>query len=527
MQSKLVENWLTNAKELSFTTPFVQLLVSEGYRVIHVSRGGAVEQGKDIIAYAPDGNIHCYQLKCGDIPVKEWYKIKSQIDELVQIPPVNSAINTTPKSWRCFLVTNGSIPNATARTIADYSAAMSSNGFMPIETLTKEQLQKRFSDGFNKFFPVEPQEIRTFFEIYCEHGDNEIDKESFKRLFEDYFAQYDNTRSKQKKLEAIQGSLILCSYLLTNKYICENYTAIINAWLLLLFTILHYAHKWQLDFKKLISTEDIIESEIEQIFRLLVDDIASHDKFLVDTEHGQLSEGILVYRIRCAQLLGYLTGYINYNLLKGSVPYLPEGATEKITLMTERRFIIGEMMMPYVFNIILLHLLLQMRDKAVEELLVLVQGILETHEDGEGGLISPYYSIKQAIENKLGVTDEITETFEKRSYTLWPAVLMLAKLGQREFLNDNWPLLSYISREQVIAKQPNDLLLWKVENADMQDTFPDAEQSWKALVDEANKNYDSDIPEELVKRRRLLPLFILVMPHRVSPPMILSIINKP
>lgn len=39
MQDRLTENWLTSAKELSFTAPFVQLLIHEGYRVIQ-SRGG-------------------------------------------------------------------------------------------------------------------------------------------------------------------------------------------------------------------------------------------------------------------------------------------------------------------------------------------------------------------------------------------------------------------------------------------------------------------------------------------------------
>ena len=71
MQSKLVENWLTNAKELSFTAPFVQLLIAEGFTVLQ-SKGGVNEQSKDVIAKSPEGKICCFQLKCGNIGSKKW-----------------------------------------------------------------------------------------------------------------------------------------------------------------------------------------------------------------------------------------------------------------------------------------------------------------------------------------------------------------------------------------------------------------------------------------------------------------------
>ena len=51
MIERLIENWLTKAGErdkYNFTVPFSHLLAGEGYRVVHLSRHGEMEQGKDL-----------------------------------------------------------------------------------------------------------------------------------------------------------------------------------------------------------------------------------------------------------------------------------------------------------------------------------------------------------------------------------------------------------------------------------------------------------------------------------------------
>jgi hypothetical protein len=54
--------------------------------------------------------------------------------------------------------------------------------------------------------------------MYCQPGDNILNRQEFKEYFENYFLKLDGAKSKQKKIEAINASLILASYLLTNKY---------------------------------------------------------------------------------------------------------------------------------------------------------------------------------------------------------------------------------------------------------------------------------------------------------------------
>lgn len=523
MQSKLVENWLTNAKELSFTAPFVQLLIQEGYKVIQ-SRGGPTEQGKDIIAYDPNGELCCFQLKCGDIGGSEWQKYRAQFDDLTEIPPKHTTLIKTPKSWRCYLVTNGDIKGNTAQTIIDYSAAKTSQKKMPLQTITKDELLRRFADAFGDFLPIEPNDIRIFFELYCESGDNTLKRKDFKQYFERYFFAIDS-KSKQKKIEAIHASLILTSYLLTNKYIQENDVAILDAWILLILTILYFADKWDLKDKDFRLSEELILNEFDEIFKRIINDTARDEHNLVDSTYGLLSEPFMTYRVRCAELLGYISACINYCKLSGRTdPKMPQGLPEKVKILATKKMLISEGAMPFLYNVVLSSELNNSPKTAVSELVSLVEGTLLSHDEETGGLISPYYTTTEVISHILG-KDEINESFQNRSYTLWPAILLLAKNGQREYLNKNWAAISQISMQELVAEKPNDLLLWDIKEGDLIDNFPNGEQSWSKLLEEANTSYDNDIPTVLLKRKYLIPFMLIAMPHRLSPKFILALTN--
>lgn len=523
MQSKLVENWLTNAKELSFTAPFVQLLIQEGYKVIQ-SRGGPTEQGKDIIAYNPDGELCCFQLKCGDIGGSEWQKYRAQFDDLTEIPPKHASLIKSPKSWHCYLVTNGDVKGNTAQTIIDYSAAKISQKKMPLQTITKDELLRRFTDAFGDFLPVEPNDIRIFFELYCESGDNTLNRKEFKQYFERYFYSIDS-KSNQKKIEAIHASLILTSYILTQKYSQENNLAILDAWVLLLLTILHFADKWKIKDKDFKHSEELILNEFDELFKRIINDTAKDEHNLVDSTYGLLSEPFITYRIRCAELLGYISACINYCKLSGRTdPKMPEGLPEKVKILVSKKMLISEVAMPYIYNVVLSSELNSSATSAVAELVSLVEGTLFSHDEETGGLISPYYTTTEVISHIIG-KEEINESFQNRSYTLWPAILLLAKHGQREYLNKNWAAISSISMQELVAEEPNDLLLWDIKEGDLIDNFPNGEQSWSKLQEEANSNYDNDIPPMLLKRKYLIPFMLLAMPHRLSPKFILSLTN--
>ena len=65
MIERAIENWLTKTNERNYQAAFCQVLMHKGHRVLYSSSHGPMEQGKDIITVAPDGDgdYHAYQTR--------------------------------------------------------------------------------------------------------------------------------------------------------------------------------------------------------------------------------------------------------------------------------------------------------------------------------------------------------------------------------------------------------------------------------------------------------------------------------
>ena len=85
MLERVIENWLDKATERTFQKPYCYMLSAEGHTIIHLTRHGAMELGKDIITIAPDGTPCAFQLKTGDISLAKWRdEVSSQTSDLSQ-----------------------------------------------------------------------------------------------------------------------------------------------------------------------------------------------------------------------------------------------------------------------------------------------------------------------------------------------------------------------------------------------------------------------------------------------------------
>jgi hypothetical protein len=524
MQNRLVENWLIKAGELTYTVPFAQLLALRGYRIIHLSKGGSVEQGKDIIAMDKNGEVHCYQLKAGDIGTTQWRSIKTEVDELVQIPPKHPSLPADVTTWHSYLVTNGMLNNTSARTIDDYSKEMAGKGFSKLQTILKDELVEDFTNFYGSFFPDTPEELQAFLSIYNQQGDDTLSNQEYKLYFERYFNGI-TSNSKQKKREAINASVIICSYLLTNKYATDNHAEIIKAWSLLLATIYGYAHRQCIKDKDIADTEQLIFDALDLAYRQLIDEVVQNETMLVDGKYDLLSEPFMVHKIRCTELLGLVTAYFNYCVLRNIEPYCPEELVDKLVFMSNNKAVLGEAYVPLLLNYVVFLIRINKDAQAIAELNGLLSGLLSTHGRNQAGTPSPYYSLTEAAEIALDLEDSpVKENFEGRSYALWSIVLLLTRLEQRDLLNHHWRLISYISCQELEPEDTNDLLLWRCDNGVLQDKFPNPEQSWKLLKEEAVKDYSKNLPEALQARKYFIPLWLNVMPQRLTKSTVLSML---
>lgn len=527
MQTRLVENWLTSVKELSYTVPFAQLLTLQGYKVIHLSRGGAVEEGKDIIAIDKKGEIHCYQLKYGNINTSQWRDIKSELDELVEIPPKHPSLPNKVEKWHSYLVTNGTLGNSAARVIHDWAEVVKDRGKTEFQTILLHDLVMDFAASYGSFFPDTPQDLQTFLALYNDYGDDTLDNNKFKTFFENYFLTVEKTtRSKARRLEAINASIILCSYVLTNKSAEANHLEVIKAWLLLLFTVLHFAEKFCIPDKSFKITEQLIIEAIEIEFRQLIDEVADNDTHMVDGKYDPLSEAFVTYRLRCTELTGYISAYMNYHATRGTEPYSRVELFDKLSEISSHKVIFGESSVPLFINFTIYMNGINALPRRDHEASVLLESILSTHGRDKPGLPSPYYSLIESAEMALGIADESSsESFEGRSYVLWPTTMMCVRFGLRDVVAANWRRATFVSCQELQAENSNSYLLWNTADGVLLDTFPTPTQSWAKLVEKAAQDYADRLPVRLQSRKWLLPFLINVMPQRTNKVTVLGIIE--
>ena len=150
---------------------------------------------------------------------------------------------------------------------------------------------------------------------------------------------------------------------------------------------------------------------------------------------------------------------------------------------------------------------------------ITVQTILEFLSAGDSmdEILHQYPSINE---------DDITESFQNRSYSLWTNILLAARSDLRPLLEHYWPLISLVSNQEVIADNPSDLLLWRIKDeGHLLDLFPDATQSWAKLVDLSHQDMDEFLPDEIKNRKYLIPFWIITMPHRCTYKTTLAMLN--
>ncbi|WP_084584639.1 hypothetical protein [Sphingomonas azotifigens] len=109
---RLLESWLDNQTERRYQPAFIQMLVSEGWTVLHNTRHSPIELGKDVIARDPQGSLHCFQLKGNPgsrVTKSEAASLLVQFHELVRLPPGPQFLKDRDEKHVAVFVTNGEI----------------------------------------------------------------------------------------------------------------------------------------------------------------------------------------------------------------------------------------------------------------------------------------------------------------------------------------------------------------------------------------------------------------------------------
>lgn len=145
MLRNVLESYIDTFIEREFDTPFLSLLLLEGFFDIHFIHGN-YEFGKDFIAKNnEDGNIvqYIFQSKAGDISLSEWRELRYQIDEmrtnLLAHPNFNKDL-----ARKTIVVTTGRFIGGASLSSQEYDRHCKENGELGFIVWDRDTLIEKF-----------------------------------------------------------------------------------------------------------------------------------------------------------------------------------------------------------------------------------------------------------------------------------------------------------------------------------------------------------------------------------------------
>lgn len=512
MIERAIENWLTNTNERNYQTPFCQVLFQKGHTPIYISSHGLMEQGKDIVTIAPDGDCCAYQLKTGKIDIAGWRKMRGEVEELMQLPVVHPSVDST-KTHKSFLVTNGEINESVRLQIVEMNRDNKQKGrnYSYLEIINGQELLREFIGVQGRFVPKQLQEFSSFLNLFLSDGTDFFLKDKyFGFLTSTFFSDF--PRQKSVAVNAVSGSIIMTGYLLNPYQTENNYYALFEAWTCLASCITWYAKKTKLRKSDWLDSWNLVLSEITRNLFLLNEEILRREDFLEGSWRG---DGGPLYNARATIVLGVLAA-LELHLHKvdrdhGCDNRLLERVRENLDIL----FFWGESSFPYFFSLIK-YLELNNENQLALSLLDKIFGIIVNSNSAEciTGLPNPYYGVTDVLEAGFSMKEIDFAGFAGSSYTLEAMILMMARRNRRKLLKDNWRILSHIQFEEFRVDNAEDLFLWRAKKGSNYWEFPNTTQSWAELLRRAKA---SDSGTKIYQENlELLRFLILICPHRAT-----------
>lgn len=296
----------------------------------------------------------------------------------------------------------------------------------------------------------------------------------------------------------------------------ENYSGAVNIMTILLWLIFFLVDKYNLDdqywidsFKivwwEILSNAKKVEQEIETVWFDKSFTSALDNNLNPFRKHAAIS---VIFPLKLAQLikknLEWKSLFSDFKKYEGSV-----------ALWGESSFI----------QIIILYFLFKhsenigIADDLVKNAVVtLIDKNSSLNKEAEPYL-SPYFDLNAYIKYGLGYLNEDIklEDYKWSSYLAKPLLNILVRNNDRKFISENWKKITFLQLEEFRPAEPNGYYVWRNEcEGENVTILPKYQQSWKELVQEAEKANWSKLPKTLRRFPEFLPFFLSVFTHRTD-----------
>lgn len=513
MYEKLVENWLISVNEIGYQLPFCEALLAEGFTIIHISRHGRGEHGKDVVARRADGVLCTFQLKGEEITLPEWRKIRGEVEELVQLPVRHPGVSEEER-YIPHLVTNGEIQGDAIENIKRYEEEWVNKGFPRLVVWSHGNLHRLFLDAHGSFFPTGLIEFRNFVDLYAGPFDGPLPKEKFANLLEPLTGEKTAGLTEIKLRRALAALTLLASYIIEQYERAGNYLAAVEGWTMVGASILRVAEREELrelDYK---ASLEIVRIGYDRNLGAFASEVMRSENFGV-ARYGLVDP--ILYGVRTALIVGWLATwaldcrwYRNEEIDVQALFKLFRRESSAIRWVTEA---------DWPFRLAIVFLLEREGNASEAEQIVFawISLILKANGRNGPGLPSPYWPQEKVMRKRYGLlAPSEDEDFHGRSYTLAQSLDMMVRRLRRQSVAAHWPEASRVEFCDFVPDRTADYFTWQTNDGVLHTSMPQLAMSWGAWRESAATFQVSIIPRVLVRHSEWILPFLLTYPHRAN-----------
>lgn len=510
MHEKLVEHWLTNVNELGYQIPLCEALLAHGYTILHVSRHGRGEHGKDIVARDPEGRLTTFQLKGGDIALPAWRAIRGEVEELVQLPVMLPGV-AAGEVHAPILVTNGELVGDAVQNIREYVDGWERAGHPRMAVWQKGALLQQFLSAHGSYVPSRSlADFRTFVELYVGNFTDRFPRERFATFI---FSLYPADGTPIQKKRALESALLTGNYIVGQYHSAGNHVAAMEGWTIMAAMIMHAAEKDALADGAYRPSLDLVEAAFARSAAAFQEEVLASPN-LISPQH-MLGEDPEVRGARVMLVLGWLTALWHRARLLGEQPaaigVIVKRELRQLKILTEADWPCFMSLAQFVER--------EHSATAAELLLTSWIDVVLAANAGEepAGLPSPYWLQEQALAllyDKLAPGEK--ENFARHTYTVHSALDMLVRRVNRRAVGNYWRRVSKLSFCDFVPDHPCDWFQWRNRAGDSRIMLLPLSKSWKEWRTETQSANGGLVPQILLRHREWILPFVLVFPHRAN-----------
>jgi hypothetical protein len=510
--ARIVDSWLINAGERGYEAAFAQMLASEGYRILHAAVHHPFEHGKDIVAATPEGHLHAFQLKGGDVSLGDLDDIQGQLLTLATTAIRYPGVEPPRLPDRAFLVTSGRLSPPARDRIAARNDGVRAAGGVPIEVIERDQLVGRFVAAHTAYLPEGLEELSHLLQFVLQDGGGPLPVRRFFDLLHGILSSKP-IRTPLHASRAIGAATVFASYAIGPWERQSNHLAVAEGWFSLACTILWLAEERSLDEAAWLTSYELARDSGRRALRLMLDEaVAAPDLVVPDVVDG------MVYPARACVVFGYAAAMLLSEPLINDAPAIVEPI--RALLMRELKYIRahGEASAPFI---LMIATALDRLGEPAESLTLATKWAKDlaarNMSGSDSAIADPYHSIGDLLLHQMGVETEVAEEdFEGQAYTLHVFIEWLARRDARPIVARLWPNVTRLHFCEFRPSRPHHLLAHSDPEGEMHTWAPATPQSWSALRAQSGTMAEAELPSRLWQKLEMLPYLPLLMPYRLT-----------